>query len=585
MGSVSLLGVVLSMLHLGACTFSIKAAQVLPSGWQPLGDAPKPEQPFSFSIALHLPAAHQLNQKLASRATHLSKAEADALRTPHKDNVDAVMQWLDQNGIENATHKHDFIHVRTTVKDAEKLLDMKLSSYSFNGGSKIIRTKEYSVPTSLSQAISFIHPISNFMSLKQDNSLEKARSTKQMVKSRDTGPCDGGATPDCIRKLYKMGTPGSWNRGSGGAPLARLAIAGFLEEYASYNDARIFMASRAKTIPADYNFTTELINAGENPQDPAKSGNEAALDIQYAMALGYPAAISFISAGGRGFKLDTDGKEVEGEANDNEPFLELMEYLLEKPDDALPHVLSLSYGDDELSVPRAYAERVCDLMGMLTGRGTTIIAASGDGGAAGAGNSSCLTNDGNKNKVTMAVFPATCPWVTAVGATSGEAGPSSGAKFSGGGFSQYFAQPQWQREAVGGYIAALKGHLKDYYNDGMRAVPDISAIGTDFLPIQESNEKPSAGTSASAPVLAAMVALVNDVRLREGKTPLGWLNRLLYSPEMRRILQDVTNGQSTSCMWDGKEPGGWPAVRGWDAMTGVGVPNNFEDFLRVLVNN
>lgn len=37
------------------------------------------------------------------------------------------------------------------------------------------------------------------------------------------------------------------------------------------------------------------------------------------------------------------------------------------------------------------------------------------------------------------------------------------------------------------------------------------------------------GTSASSPTFAAIVTLLNDARIASGKSPLGFLNPLLYS--------------------------------------------------------
>ena len=45
--------------------------------------------------------------------------------------------------------------------------------------------------------------------------------------------------------------------------------------------------------------------------------------------------------------------------NSNEPYFDLIDYLLNMNDIDLPSVLTTSYGDDEQSVPRVYAERVC----------------------------------------------------------------------------------------------------------------------------------------------------------------------------------------------------------------------------------
>lgn len=48
-----------------------------------------------------------------------------------------------------------------------------------------------------------------------------------------------------------------------------------------------------------------------------------------------------------------------------------------------------------------------------------------------------------------------CPYVTAVGATTGVVPSERGANFSGGGFSNYFDTPAYQAQAVADYISAL----------------------------------------------------------------------------------------------------------------------------------
>lgn len=94
----------------------------------------------------------------------------------------------------------------------------------------------------------------------------------------------------------------------------------------------------------------------------------------------------------------------------------------------------------------------------------------------------------------------------------------------------------------------------------------------------------SGGTSAACPVFSSIVALLNDARLRAGKSTLGFLNPLLYTI-LKEGLTDITAGSSIGC--DGinpqtgqKIPGGgiipyahWNATAGWDPVTGLGVPN------------
>ena len=54
------------------------------------------------------------------------------------------------------------------------------------------------------------------------------------------------------------------------------------------------------------------------------------------------------------------------------------------------------------------------------------------------------------------------------------------------------------------------------------------------------------GTSASTPTFAAIVALLNDVRITAGKGPLGFLNPLIYSLNGDGF-NDITSGNAPGC--------------------------------------
>lgn len=74
------------------------------------------------------------------------------------------------------------------------------------------------------------------------------------------------------------------------------------------------------------------------------------------------------------------------------------------------------------------------------------------------------------------------------------------------------------------------------------------------------------GTSASSPTFAAVIALVNDALLAKGKKPLGFLNPWIYGGAYK-ALTDITSGSSIGC-----NSSGFPAQKGWDAVTGWGTP-------------
>ena len=137
-----------------------------------------------------------------------------------------------------------------------------------------------------------------------------------------------------------------------------------------------------------------------------------------------------------------------------------------------------------------------------------------------------------------------CPYITAVGATDllnssiygGEKAvgiPDKQNKYldfySGGGFSNVFDRPSWQNAAVEKY---LKNHAPKYgegvYNRSGRGFPDVSALGNNLATVFQSKIYGVGGTSASSPLFASVITLLNEERLSAGKKPIGFLNPTIY---------------------------------------------------------
>jgi len=143
-------------------------------------------------------------------------------------------------------------------------------------------------------------------------------------------------------------------------------------------------------------------------------------------------------------------------------------------------------------VTARFANRQCKEYAKLGLLGTTVLYSSGDWGVAGGGGK-CVGANGKRrhsqfpSKCPIAVqlligqrvensgrfnpsFPATCPYVTAVGATQVNPGstvfePESACEqviFSGGGFSDIFSIPDYQKRAVRDY---LEDHPPPYTAD------------------------------------------------------------------------------------------------------------------------
>lgn len=84
------------------------------------------------------------------------------------------------------------------------------------------------------------------------------------------------------------------------------------------------------------------------------------------------------------------------------------------------------------------------------------------------------------------------------------------------------------------------------------------------------------GTSASTPTFSAIVTLLNDALISSGKSPLGFLNPMLYTVGAAG-LNDITVGNNTGCGTPG-----FPAVEGYDPVTGLGTPD-FQKLLEIVL--
>lgn len=566
---------------------------ILPRGWTLSNDTVQLDDQIEFSLVLRQPGV-DIHTLISRTGSHLALSQVRDLRAPLPSDVDSVMAWLAAANIHRVTRRHEMVEVRSTIAQAEKLLDTTFAWYTYVGEASKLRATRYSVPGALSQTITLVHPISNFMALRRARAGSSASSLHGRAggQEHENATCASVATPACLQDFYNMHytAPGNTSQ-------VLIAIPGFENQISSPESNQAFLAKYTPQIK-NYSYNIEKINGGSKPPAtiPITSYIEASLDLQYVMALAYPAQVTFYETGGTDVEVGNDGHLAPPDQWQTAPFLEFILALLDKPDDEFPHVIAVSYGDDEATVPEAYARLVCDGYGLLAARGATVIHASGDGGSAGGYGDGCdapdpeqecvcRTRDGTDRNVTMATFPSGCPWITSVGATGygsqgGGGGALSGAYFSSGGFSRIFARPWWQARATDAYVTRLHGHLDGYYDAQGRGIPDVATVGDGFEIIINGHVLPQAGTSGSAPLLAAMIALVNDARFRAGKRSLGFINEVLYSDEGRAALVDITDGVSLRCDFADK---GWPATEGWDAITGLGVPQDFTKLMELLL--
>jgi kumamolisin len=98
-----------------------------------------------------------------------------------------------------------------------------------------------------------------------------------------------------------------------------------------------------------------------------------------------------------------------------------------------------------------------------------------------------------------------------------------------------------------------------------RGVPDIAMSAKNYFVRVDSSEVRSGGTSAVAPLMAALIARLNQAK---GKN-VGFLNPFLYANAANGAVVDVTEGTNTIM----NTVQGYNAGPGWDACTGLGTPD------------
>ena len=227
-----------------------------------------------------------------------------------------------------------------------------------------------------------------------------------------------------------------------------------------------------------------------------------------------------------------------------------------------PSVISISWGGPESAWTRQSLNAFNQAFESASLIGVTVCAAAGDSGA----------TDGVPGKLAHVDFPASSPYVIGCGGThiesSGESitsetvwndGAQGGA--GGGGVSDFFALPQFQKNAN-------VPHSVNPGNRIGRGVPDVSANAdenTGYKVRVDGLDTVIGGTSAVAPLMAGLVARLNE----KLGTPVGYLNPLLYTT-LADSFNDVTVGNIDMT---GLLHGNYKAAKGWDAASGLGSPD------------
>ncbi|KAF9520881.1 hypothetical protein BS47DRAFT_1335562 [Hydnum rufescens UP504] len=535
--------------------FAIKSSAKAPQGWVKYS-TPSPHQVITLRIALQQPNFHKLEEELLEISNpanprwteHLTKEQVEKLAAPHPTSLLLVDEYLASNGVDMSSVQRspakDWLIIDVTVAQAERLLNTEYAVFKHvQSGSEIVRAPSYSLPLYLHDHVDIVQPTDYFGSVHA--MVSGVRVEKHTSRISDAVLASPNISLSQIKDLY--GVTGYFPPM---IPTSKYALTGYLEQYANLADLKQFYALY---LPPAVNRTlkVELINGAINSQNASEAGVEANIDVQLGGGISYPIQNIFYSTYGRGQNTNPN---ISYHDNGNEPYDVFLLTLLKKKNHELPQTISTSYGEHETEVPFSYARRVCSLYAQLGSRGISVLHSSGDGGSDGCTNPN----------VFVPIFPASCPYVTAVGGTFRI--PEIAAPFSGGGFSNYFQRPSYQSLAVLSYLRKLGKTYHGFFNASGRGFPDVSAQSAHVEIVWIRRVVAASGTSVSSPIFGAIIALLNNALMADGRRPLGFLNPWLYSLE-DGILNDITAGSNPGC-----GSNGFNATVGWDPVTGLGTP-------------
>lgn len=565
----------------------------------------------------------------ANYGKHLTKEEVHSIFAPAEETVNAVKSWLLSSGVIDDSsiieyENKGWLAVDMPAKHAEVLLGTEFYEVEGPSGDIRIGCDEYYLPGHVSAHVDFIKPgVKLSAPLNKREVLQKrkdAAGPRRNERKPHTKPphypgwglppaafglppdlqnCGVNITPSCIKALYEI-------------PPAVLTqpenAMGLFETYDTFaqEDISLFFQHFAPWVPADTKPNVISVDGGNAPVAPSdpRNGGESDIDLDLAISLIYPQSVTVYqvddlpnSSGATntsGF-LNTFFDSVDGSYCDytafgitgNSPGIDASypdplpggyKGKLECGTYELTRVVSISYGEAEVDLPKAYVERQCNEIMKLGLQGHTILVASGDYGVAsfpGSDNNAqgCLSSANQQGTIYNPDYPSGCPYITAVGATrlypdqtvldpesamqvnltafnlqTGVGPTSEPYDFfaTGGGFSNYFTPAPFQAAAVEEYLkkdlpyqslpyykvnsdASNIGENGGVYNRIGRGYPDVSANGAFLLTFVNQTEGTFFGTSLASPIFGAVVTLLNEARSLVGKGPIGFINPALYA--------------------------------------------------------
>jgi subtilase family serine protease len=554
----------------------------------------------------------------AQYGQYLTPAQFRQQFAPSQAQVGAVQSWLRSQGfnVEYTPTNNHYVSAEGTVAQAQAAFGTTFGMYSVQGLTLRSPSSDISIPSSLAGIIvgviglddsaQLVHtdhttgdapPPAAFVSAQPCSMYWGERQAVGFSNPYGKGtlpyaPC--GYTPQQIKGAY--GISSSYD-GSG----QTVAIIDAFAAPTILQDVNQWSVNRGLPTMKNNQFSQVVAPGTYNhpeaglTQDPQGWYGEETLDVEAVHGMAPGANIIFVGAPNSFQDLDAALNHV--------------------VDRHLAPIVTNSYGWTTELLPPGFIKPFEDIILQGAVEGIGIYFSSGDNG-----------DESLVMGYTTVDWPASSPYVTAVGGTSLAVGASNNYLFetgwgtttsswtgstwspkppgawiygSGGGVSILFAEPTYQVGVVPSSVFKAQGRTG-------RAVPDIAALGdpnTGYL-IGETQTFPDGtmkyseyrigGTSLSSPIIAGIMALADQ----KAGHPHGFANPLLYSIPIS-AFNDVTHPSSTVAVVRTNYNNGVDATAGlsyvlrtmdqtlslqttsgYDDVTGLGTPaSTFLNFL------
>jgi len=546
--------------------------------------------------------------KSASYGKYLTPAQFRQQFSPSQAQVGAVKNWLKSQGftVVYTPSNNKYVAVEGTVAQASAAFNTSFGMYKVKG--HVLRAPEsaLTVPTSVAASVEGVLGLDESAQLVAFNNIVDKKTAApptggfrnapplssyfgQLVSpyaypsgfTDRTSPATApwtvkGYTPDQVKGAYGIDTSldGAGQTVAIIDPFASPTILQDVNQWSVNRGLPTMSASQFTQVvpPGTYKRAT---NSRWNPPG---AYTEETLDVEAVHGMAPAAKIVFV------------GTPTFGQAIDS-----LMNHVVDK---GLAQIVSNSYGFATELLPPGYLKPYNDMFIQAAAEGIGIYFSSGDFG-----------DETSTLGFATVNWPASSPWVTAVGGTSLAVGQSNDRLFeTGWGTASYGCNTTtlactrlgWTSGAGGGYSVLFP---RPWYQDGFvnnpgRGVPDIGALAdpqTGYLVGQTQtfpdgvyyDEYRIGGTSLSTPIMAGLMALADQ----QAGTPFGFANPAFYANagQFTDILSiktavarrnyvngvDASNG-TADFLRTFDDYSGSPTQHtgpGWDNVTGLGSPN------------